>query len=49
MAFSNKQSNLVEKGDLLPLTTKLQQARLQSQLPKVQKIEPSFFLLQYFS
>jgi hypothetical protein len=25
MAFSNKQSNLVEKGDLSPLTTKLQQ------------------------
>jgi len=25
MAFSNKQSNLVEKSDLSPLTTKLQQ------------------------
>jgi hypothetical protein len=43
MAFSNKQSNLVEKGDLSPLTTKLQQAWLQSQLPKVQKIESSPF------
>jgi hypothetical protein len=43
MAFSNKQSNLVEKGDLLPLTTKLQQAWLQSQLPKVQKNESSPF------
>jgi hypothetical protein len=43
MAFSNKQSNLVEKGDLSPLTTKLQQAGLQSQLPKVQKIESYFF------
>jgi hypothetical protein len=45
MAFSNKQSNLVEKGDLSPLTTKLQQAWLQSQLPKVQKNEsfPSSF------
>ncbi len=41
MAFSNKQSNLVEKGDLSPLTTKLQQAWLQSQLPKVQKNESS--------
>jgi hypothetical protein len=43
MAFSNKQSNLVEKGDLSPLTTKLQQAWLQSQLPKVQKNESSPF------
>ncbi|CAK9207163.1 unnamed protein product [Sphagnum troendelagicum] len=43
MAFSNKQSNLVEKSDLSPLTTKLQQAWLQSQLPKVQKIESSPF------
>jgi hypothetical protein len=43
MAFSNKQSNLVEKGDLSPLTTKLQQAWLQSQLPKVQKIGSSPF------
>jgi hypothetical protein len=43
MAFSNKQSNLVEKGDLLPLTTKLQQAWLQSQLPKVQKNESTPF------
>jgi hypothetical protein len=43
MAFSNNQSNLVEKGDLSPLTTKLQQAWLQSQLPKVQKNESSPF------
>jgi hypothetical protein len=45
MAFSNKQSNLVEKGDLSPLTTKLQQAWLQSQLPKVQKNDSSPFSL----
>ncbi|CAM6063117.1 unnamed protein product [Sphagnum tenellum] len=43
MAFSNKQSDLVEKGDLSPLTTKLQQAWLQSKLPKVQKNESSPF------
>jgi hypothetical protein len=37
MVFFNKQSNFVEKYDLSPLTTKVQQAGLQSQLPKVQK------------
>jgi hypothetical protein len=43
MAFSNKQNNLVEKGNLSPLTTKLQHAGLQSQLPKVQKTGSSSF------
>ncbi len=41
--FSNKQSNLVEKGDLSPLTTKLQQTWLQLQFTKVEQIESSPF------
>jgi hypothetical protein len=43
MASCNKQSNLVGKGDSSPLSTKLQEAWLQSQLLKVQKSDPSSF------
>ncbi len=43
MASCNKQSNLVAKGDSSPLSTKLQEAWLQSQLLKVQKSDPSSF------
>ncbi len=43
MASGNKQSNLLEKGDSSPLSTKLQEAWLQSQLLKVQKSDPSSF------